>query len=87
MSVFLEGYASRPRPHLSGLSGTMPRANHGNEFAWPQVYADIAYGQAGQVLKFWLRVSGVWKQATAWIRVSGVWRQATPFVRVAGTWR
>ena len=87
MSVFLQGYASRPRPHLSGLSATVPRSMHGNGFAWPQVYADIAYGQASLLLKFWLRVSGVWKQATAWIRVSGVWRQATPFVRVAGTWR
>ena len=87
MSEFLEGYASRPRPHLSGLSATVSWSRHDNGFAWPQVYADVAFGQASSVLKFWIRVSGVWKQATAWIRVSGVWKQATPFVRVSGVWR
>jgi hypothetical protein len=45
------------------------------------------FDTAAPSLKTWIRVSGVWKQATAWIRISGVWKQATPFVRVAGAWR
>jgi hypothetical protein len=84
MSAFLEDYASRPRPHLSGLSATVPRAMHGNEFAWPEVYADVAYGPA---YRLWTRVSGAWRQATAWIRVSGTWRRAAPFIRVSGAWK
>lgn len=35
----------------------------------------------------WLRVGGVWKQATVWLRVGGVWKTTTPFVRVSGVWK
>lgn len=36
---------------------------------------------------FWIRTSGVWKQATAWIKVGGVWKTSTPFIKVSGTWK
>lgn len=35
----------------------------------------------------WIKVSGVWRQATSFIKVSGTWKQATPFIKVSGTWR
>lgn len=35
----------------------------------------------------WIKVAGVWKQATMWIKVSGVWKTATPKIKVAGTWK
>lgn len=35
---------------------------------------------------FWIKVAGVWKQATGYIKVSGVWKEVTPIVRVSGTW-
>lgn len=37
--------------------------------------------------QLWIKVSGVWKQATAYIRVGGVWKVASPFIKVSGTWR
>ena len=37
--------------------------------------------------KFWLKVSGTWKEAVTWIKVSGTWKQATPNIKVSGTWR
>lgn len=37
--------------------------------------------------KFWIKVAGVWKQATTYIKVSGVWKTATPYTKVSGTWR
>jgi hypothetical protein len=37
--------------------------------------------------KQWVRVSGVWKEATTWIRVGGVWKTATPKFNDGGTWR
>jgi hypothetical protein len=36
---------------------------------------------------FWLKVAGVWKQATAYIKVSGVWKTATPNIKVSGVWK
>lgn len=87
MDVFLQGYASRPRPHLSGLSATVPSSMHATGCVWPQVYADIAFGQAEAIEKLWVRVSGVWKQASAFIRIAGVWKAATPFIRVSGVWK
>jgi hypothetical protein len=35
----------------------------------------------------WLKVGGVWKQATVHIKVSGVWKTATPNIKVSGTWK
>jgi hypothetical protein len=35
----------------------------------------------------WIKVSGVWKQATPFIKVSGVWKQSTPYIKVSGTWK
>lgn len=35
----------------------------------------------------WLKVSGIWKQATTWIKVSGVWKQTTPYIKIGGTWK
>jgi hypothetical protein len=37
--------------------------------------------------KFWIKVSGVWKEAVTWIKISGVWKQADPKIKIAGTWR
>lgn len=37
--------------------------------------------------KFWIKVSGVWKEAIPWIKVSGVWKEAIAWIKVAGTWR
>jgi len=35
----------------------------------------------------WIKVSGVWKQATVYIKVAGVWETATPYIKVAGVWK
>lgn len=35
----------------------------------------------------WIKVAGVWKQATVWIKVAGVWKTATPFIKVSGVWK
>jgi|NOAtaT_7_FD_contig_21_12297259_length_430_multi_5_in_0_out_0_2 hypothetical protein len=37
--------------------------------------------------KFWVKVAGVWKLATAYIKISGVWKVTTPFVKVSGAWK
>jgi hypothetical protein len=37
--------------------------------------------------KFWLKVSGTWKEAITWIKVLGVWKQADPKIKIAGIWR
>ena len=55
-------------------------------------------GVAGQILtddyfvtpvlnKFWIKVSGVWKEAITWVKVSGVWKQATPRVKLGSNWQ
>lgn len=36
---------------------------------------------------FWIKISGVWKQAITWIKVSGVWKQATPYLKIGGNWK
>jgi hypothetical protein len=35
----------------------------------------------------WLKVGGVWKQATVFIKVAGVWKTATPKIKAGGTWK
>lgn len=35
----------------------------------------------------WLRVAGVWTQATVWINVAGTWKVSTPFIKISGSWR
>lgn len=35
----------------------------------------------------WIKISGLWKQATCWIKVAGTWKQATPFIKVSGVWK
>ena len=37
--------------------------------------------------KFWIKISGIWKQATPFIKIGGTWKQATPFIKVGGTWK
>lgn len=37
--------------------------------------------------KFWIKVSGVWKDAVTWIKVVGVWKQADPKIKIAGIWK
>ena len=36
---------------------------------------------------FWIKVSGVWKQAITWIKIAGVWKQSTPYVKIGGNWK
>jgi len=36
---------------------------------------------------FWVKISGVWKQAVAYIKIAGLWKTATPYVKVAGVWK
>lgn len=38
-------------------------------------------------VKFWIKVSGIWKEAIAHIKVAGVWKVATPSIKVAGVWK
>lgn len=35
----------------------------------------------------WIKVSGIWKQATPYIKIAGTWKQATTFIKVSGTWK
>lgn len=37
--------------------------------------------------KFWIKISGAWKEAITWIKISGVWKQADPKIKIAGTWK
>jgi len=38
--------------------------------------------------KLWIKVSGVWKEATPWIKVSGVWTQVTRvWFKDLGVWK
>ena len=37
--------------------------------------------------KFWIKISGVWKEAVTWIKISGVWKQAEPKVKLGGNWQ
>jgi hypothetical protein len=37
--------------------------------------------------KFWLKVSGVWKETTVYINVGGTWKIATPYINISGTWQ
>lgn len=48
----------------------------------------VAVGPLGG-LNVWVRVSGVWKQATAmWVRAGGVWKAVTTVsTRVGGAWK
>jgi hypothetical protein len=36
---------------------------------------------------FWIKITGVWKQAITWIKIAGVWKQATPYVKIGGNWK
>jgi hypothetical protein len=35
----------------------------------------------------WIKIAGVWKQATVYIKVAGVWKTATPAIKVSGIWK
>ena len=37
--------------------------------------------------KFWIKISGDWKEAITWIKVSGIWKQASPKVKIEGEWK
>jgi hypothetical protein len=41
----------------------------------------------GSKNKFWIKVSGTWREAITWIKVLGVWKQADPKIKIAGIWR
>ena len=36
---------------------------------------------------FWVKISGVWKQAVAYVKIAGIWKTTTPYVKVAGVWK
>jgi len=36
--------------------------------------------------KFWIKISGVWKECITWIKVAGIWKQATPNIKITGNW-
>jgi hypothetical protein len=44
-------------------------------------------GAAPVATKAWIKVSGVWKEATPYIKVAGTWKVATPKTKVSGTWK
>lgn len=87
MNPLMPGYLSRPRPHLSGLSSTVPSLEYQAGSEWPSLYAAAFFGEPEVLEKFWIRVAGTWRQAAAFIRVSGVWKSATAFIRVASVWK
>lgn len=38
--------------------------------------------------KFWIKVSGVWKEATTYVKVGGVWKLVnTVYLKVNNIWR
>jgi hypothetical protein len=37
--------------------------------------------------KFWVKISGVWKEAITWVNVMGTWKIATPFYKIGGIWK
>ena len=37
--------------------------------------------------QFWIKIAGIWKQATAFVKISGVWKSTTPYVKVGGVWK
>jgi hypothetical protein len=37
--------------------------------------------------KFWIKISGTWKEAITWVKVSGVWKEATPYLKLGGVWK
>jgi hypothetical protein len=37
--------------------------------------------------KAFIKVSGVWKEATVHTKVSGTWKVATPRIKISGVWR
>lgn len=37
--------------------------------------------------KFWVKISGVWKEAITWVNVLGTWKIATPFYKIGGNWK
>lgn len=44
------------------------------------------FGSSSLLSKFWLKVSGVWKECVTWLKVSGVWKVTSPKIKVSGTW-
>lgn len=54
------------------------------------VYRGAPFVAAAAALNVWVKISGVWKQASAmYVRVSGVWKTVTPnvYTRVSGVWK
>ncbi len=47
----------------------------------------IASPAAPSATTAWIKVAGVWKQATVHIKVAGVWKQATSYVKIGGTFK
>jgi len=58
-----------------------------NDSATVEIKAIPIQGVTTGGSKFWVKVSGVWKQAITWVNVSGVWKIATPFYKIGGNWK
>lgn len=47
----------------------------------------IQAATASTATQAWIKIAGVWKQATVWIKVAGTWKTATPNLKVSGVWK
>lgn len=80
---------NRPQTDLprNGLGFTLSGgADLWDEGAAGQIVTAEYFG-APAVNKFWIKISGVWKEAVTWIKISGVWKQAEPAVKLGGNWQ
>lgn len=76
--VRAEGPMSGPRLAVA-LAGTVLMSAGGAPLQSP-------YSPPAPASGAWIKVAGVWKNATVWIKVAGVWKTATPFVKAGGVW-
>jgi hypothetical protein len=44
-------------------------------------------GAAPTATKVWVKIGGVWKEATVYLKVAGVWKTSTPKIKASGTWK
>jgi hypothetical protein len=55
-------------------------------FVFQLAEASMQIGIVAAAKQLWIKIAGVWKQATPWIKIAGVWKQATPWVKAGGVW-
>lgn len=61
---------------------------------WEYVFDDAVFdsnvfdtGSTAAAISTFVKISGVWKTATAFVKIGGVWKAATPGVKVSGVWK